>query len=94
MAINPALRKLHPAGRNPKLGWVHHVVRPLLLRAVDFCPAPPGLAGRSSAGNHQAPGEAVGIRAFAGHEGIGCTLSRAEREILERVKHEPMSWEM
>lgn len=80
-------------GDGDAMGWMRHVVRPLLC--------PPG-ALRSPAA-HGARGHAVLHRpsqgsaytggCFAGPEGAGCALSEAEQRIGRWVGGEPMSWE-
>lgn len=75
------------------MGWLQHVVRPLLCS-----PGAVGAAAAQRTGGHaglhrQTRGRAYQGGCFVGGEGDGCALSAAEQRVLARVGGEPMSWE-
>lgn len=91
------MQQLHTAPQQgisrADMGWLQHVVRPLLRPPGALGPAAAQRTG-GHAGLHRPPqGSAYQGGCFAGGEGDGCALSAAEQRVLARVGGEPMSWE-
>lgn len=92
------MQQLHTTQRAPHgghdLGWLHHVVRPL-LRRTGAQRAPIACGTGSHAVLHRpSPGRAYSGGCFAGAEGAGCELSAEELRVAEWVGNEPASWEV
>ena len=91
------MQQLHaapePGSARAALGWLHHVVHPLLRPPGALGPAPAQRTGGHAGLHRQTRGRAYQGGCFAGAEGDGCALSAAEQRVLARVGGEPMSWE-
>ena len=86
------MHTLQNSGVQASLGWIQHTVRPLLRTVDSFSQADQGHAGRDVCGDKHAGRKPYTGGCFAGPEGFGCALSRAEQSILSRVSNEPTSW--
>lgn len=91
------MQQLQPAQTTPcsrlDLGWLHHVVLPL-LRPTGAQRAPTAFGAGSHAVLHRpAPRRTYTGGCFAGAEGAGCELSAEELRVAEWVGNGPMSWE-
>lgn len=91
------LHQLHtaqPAGiSGPGLGWLHHVVRPLLRSPGAQRPPAEGCAGGDAVLHHEAHRGTYTGQCFASPQGAGCALSVDELRVGLRVRGDVMSWE-
>lgn len=92
------MQQLHTTQSAPSggsdVGWLCHVVRPLLRRAGAQRPPTARGAGSHAVLHRPAYRRAYTGGCFAGDEGAGCELSLDEQRIAMWVGSEPASWEV